>query len=63
MVGAERIFNELQKKDNRNEDTNLKNVQDVLKSHHNRKESDIKRYKKYFDIDVYNPKNYDFHIQ
>jgi len=57
--GAKRVFNELQKKDSRNEDTGLETKKDVLKSHENRKKSDIKRYKKYYNIDVYNPNNYD----
>ena len=61
-IGAERIFKELQKKDERNEDSNLKTIDDVINSHRQRKNSDIKRYKKYFDIDVYKPTNYDLVI-
>jgi len=62
MEGAKRVFNELRKKDNRNEDMNLKTIKDVLKSHQNRKKSDKKRYKKYYNIDVYQPNNYDLVI-
>ena len=61
-TGAKRIFNNLQMKNNRNEDKNLNSVEAVLKSNIERQESDAKRYKKYFNIDVYNPKNYDFYL-
>ncbi|MDD5031546.1 MAG: cytidylate kinase family protein [Patescibacteria group bacterium] len=59
-VSAKRIFKELKGKHSRNEDKNLETVADVLKSQRIRKESDKKRYKKYYKIDVYNKKNYDF---
>lgn len=59
-VGAKRVFKELKRKNSRNEDKNLKTVADVLKSQRERKKSDKKRYKKYYQIDVYNKKNYDF---
>lgn len=59
-VGAERVFSELQEKNQRNEDNNLDSVAKVLVSHQNRIKSDNLRYKKYFNINVYNLKNYDF---
>ncbi len=60
-VGAKRVFSHLKEKDsNRNEDINLNSIEDVKKSMAKRLASDKKRYKKYFDIDVYNKKNYDF---
>lgn len=61
-IGAERVFASLQEENERNEDRELKTVQDVLLSHRKRKESDAIRYKKYYNIDVYNKENYDFII-
>ncbi|MFA4833749.1 MAG: cytidylate kinase family protein [Patescibacteria group bacterium] len=59
-VAAERIFKELKGKHSRNEDKNLETVAQVLKSQRARKKSDKKRYMKYYKIDVYDKKNYDF---
>jgi predicted cytidylate kinase len=60
-AAAKRIFADLKKKDNkRNEGKNFKNWQEVLKIEQNRMKSDKKRYKKYYNINVYNKKNYDF---
>lgn len=59
-VGAERIFEELQRGADRNEDKEIQTVEDTLISNRNRKRSDTKRYREYFDIDVYNPGNYDY---
>ncbi len=59
-IAARRIFKELKGRHSRNEDKNLKTVADVLKSQQTRIRSDKKRYKKYYQIDVYNKKNYDF---
>lgn len=59
-TGAERVFAELKKHNKRNEDKKLHSVQEVLKSHKQRKLSDYKRYKKYYHFDLYNKKNYDF---
>ncbi len=61
-IGAKRIFDNLQIKNNRNEDNNLNSLEDVLKSNIERQKSDEKRYKKYFNIDVYDKNNYDFYI-
>jgi predicted cytidylate kinase len=59
-VAAQRIFEELKGKHSRNEDKNLETIAHVLKSQQARKKSDKIRYKKYYKIDVYNKKNYDF---
>jgi cytidylate kinase len=61
-IGAERVFQSLQKENKRNEDSDLKTVKDVLTSHKKRKASDIIRYKKYYNFDVYDKSNYDFII-
>lgn len=61
-VGAKRIFDDLKKENNRNEDSDIKNEQDALASIKQRKESDIRRYAKYYNIDVYNKENFDFVI-
>ncbi|MDA3839491.1 MAG: AAA family ATPase [Patescibacteria group bacterium] len=61
-IGAQRVFETLQKENERNEDNELKTVDDVLASHKKRKTSDIIRYKKYYDFDVYDKSNYDFII-
>jgi cytidylate kinase len=56
--GAARIKKDLEKNDDRNEGE-VKSLEDVKKSIERRMESDRKRYKKYFNIDVYNRDNYD----
>ncbi len=61
-AGAERIFQHLKKENDRNEDKNLKTLEDVLRSVEERYLSDKKRYKKYFNIDVYDRKNYDYYL-
>jgi CMP/dCMP kinase len=58
--GAKRIFSDLQKNSSRNEDNNLKTVQDVLNSVKIRRESNNLRYAKYFNIDVYDKGHYDY---
>ncbi|HTW97083.1 MAG TPA: (d)CMP kinase, partial [Candidatus Methylomirabilis sp.] len=58
--GAKRIFGALQKDNSRNEGKDLKTYADVLASIKARRESDKKRYAKYFGIDVFDLKNYDF---
>jgi CMP/dCMP kinase len=57
--GAHRIFAELQSNNNRNEDS-IKTYNDALDSIRQRKKSDTERYKKYYQIDAYDKKNYDF---
>lgn len=61
-TGAERIFKELKNKNSRNEDRDLKTPADVLKSNKKRLASDKKRYKKYFNINADDKKNYDLII-
>lgn len=58
-VGAKRIFEELKKENKRNEDNSIKNLTDTLESIRQRKQSDTKRYAKYYNIDVYSGKNFD----
>ncbi len=60
--GAKRIFEHLKTDNDRNEGKNLNTLEDVIKSVEERYESDKKRYKKYFNIDVYDKKNYDICI-
>lgn len=60
--GAKRIFKSLQVKNNRNEDKNLTSIEAVWQSNQNRVASDKLRYQKYYNIDVYDPKNYDFYL-
>lgn len=60
--GARRIFSDLQNNANRNEDSELKTVDDVLQSNRNRLKSDDFRYKKFYGIEVFNPGNYEFVI-
>ena len=59
-TGADRVYQDLKKSCNRNEDKNLKTKADVLKSMDNRLKSDCLRYKKYFNINVFDKKQYDF---
>lgn len=61
-VGAERIFQELQSCDARNEDTGLDSVEAIIRSNKERRDSDDVRFKKYYQIDIYDPKNYDLVI-
>lgn len=58
--GAKRVFKELRGKHKRNEDKKLNTFENVLKSLRARKKSDIKRYKKYYNINAYDVKNYDY---
>lgn len=60
--GASRIFNNLQEKNRLNEDKNLTNLAAVKTSIQNRLVSDHKRYQKYYGIDIYDLKHYDFYL-
>ncbi len=60
--GARRIFGSLQKSNDRNEGNNLNSVEAVVESNKKRIASDNARYRKYYDIDVYDFKNYDFYL-
>ncbi|MFH0956069.1 MAG: cytidylate kinase family protein [Candidatus Falkowbacteria bacterium] len=59
-IGAERVFAELKKHDKRNEDKKLNTLRAVLTSHRQRKQSDNKRYQKYYNLKVFDKNNYDF---
>lgn len=59
-IGAQRIFENLKTNSSRNEDKNLDTFESVLESVKKRQISDDKRYKQYFNIDVYDKNNYDF---
>lgn len=61
-VAAERIFGDLQKSTTRNEDHELKTVEEVLESLKKREQSDRVRYQKYYGFDVYDPNHYDLVI-
>jgi len=59
-VGAERILAELKEKNSRNE-SSVDTVEEMVAINRERKESDERRYRKYYqNIEVYNPKNFDF---
>lgn len=58
--GARRIFQSLQESNDRNEGMDLNTPDDVLESIQKRMESDNFRYQKYYNLDVFNPKHYDF---
>lgn len=58
--GARRIFGSLQKKNSRNEDKSLDTLEDVLASTSERIASDVRRYRQYYGVDVYDQANYDF---
>lgn len=57
---ARRIFNDL--KSRPEEATGAENLEDIKRILAERKASDDFRYRKYFNIEVYNPKNYDFYL-
>jgi len=61
--GARRIFKDLEKsKQERNEAKNLDSFKDVLKANQERMRSDDFRYKKYYNLDVFNKKHYDLYL-
>lgn len=59
-VGAKRIWHDLQISSARNEGRDLNSLADVLASNEKRVASDKFRYQKYFQIETYNPDNYDY---
>jgi len=59
---AKRIFSSLKKGVDRNEGDNLDTVEAVKKSIMERRKSDIYRYKKYYDLNVFDMKHYDLVI-
>ncbi|MCK9379377.1 MAG: cytidylate kinase family protein [Candidatus Moranbacteria bacterium] len=62
LVGAQRVHKELQNENSRNEDNNLSTVEDLVRSHEKRMESDKLRYEKYYHKDCYDKNNFDFVI-
>ena len=62
--GARRILKDLKgdKAEERNEAKSIKTLGDMKKSLEERKKSDIKRYKKYYSLDIYDKKLYDLVI-
>ena len=61
VEGAKRIWGAIEgnTQPNRNEDSDLKSQEDVLQSIKERIKSDDYRYKKFYNIDIYDEKNYD----
>lgn len=58
-VAAERIFSD-PKVQRKNEAVNFETVEDVLQNIKDRHTTDNFRYQKYYGIDAYDPKNFDF---
>lgn len=56
--GAQRVYEELQEKEDRNEGV-VESLKEVIEKNRRRKASDQKRYQKYFGIDAYNKENFD----
>jgi cytidylate kinase len=60
--GAKRIYSAMLGKNDRNEGTGLNSEKAVLESIKRRRESDIKRYQKYFGFNVFDKDHYDLII-
>lgn len=58
--GAKRVFEELQKENQRNEVAGEFSLEDILKKIQERRATDDVRYKKYYNINIRDEKNYDF---
>ena len=62
-IGAERVLNELKKSNERNESVKMpKNLKEMIEINQQRKTSDILRYEKYYQKNVYDPQNFDLVI-
>lgn len=60
-VGAERILADLQTVNDRNETSREpESVEEMIEINRSRRISDEKRYKKYYNIDIYNKSNFDY---
>jgi len=57
---ARRIFADQKNHIRHNETSTITNVEEMVKSIKRRKQSEVERYEKYYGIDVYDYKNYDF---
>ncbi|MGB0757526.1 MAG: (d)CMP kinase [Patescibacteria group bacterium] len=58
-VGAERIFQDLQKSNDRNEGTDHETVEDVIKTQERRMNTDSKRYLELYDINPFDHAHHD----
>ena len=61
-VGAQRIWKDLQKNPSARNEGRINSLEDVERSIEMRMRSDKIRYRKYYNIDVYDPKHYDLVI-
>lgn len=59
IAGAQRVWRDLVKSDQRNEGHGVKTLEDVIKINQQRKQSEIERYQKYYQKDIFNLDNYD----
>jgi len=60
--GAGRIFKQLQEENFRNEGKKFDSLEGVLENNRRRRETDDLRYKKYYGINIRDPKNYDLFL-
>jgi len=62
--GAKRIFKQLQEEagNSRNEIKKFESLEDIIKNVRQRRETDDLRYKKYYGINIRDPKNYDLFL-
>ncbi|KKR19771.1 MAG: cytidylate kinase [Parcubacteria group bacterium GW2011_GWE2_39_37] len=59
-VAAKRLYEECKKKNERNEGDLLKSVEEALALLRQRKQSDDLRYRKYYNVEAFNPANFDY---
>jgi CMP/dCMP kinase len=60
LEGANRIWRDLQKSDDRNEAKNINSLNDLVASIKRRRKSEYERYMKYYNFDAFDMKNFDF---
>ncbi len=61
-VAAERIFAELQGDTERNDDSAIASIDDMLISNQQRMSSEVERFKSFYDVDISDTNNYDIII-
>lgn len=61
-IGAERVMNDIINSNHRNEGSDIRTLDDVIKINRERKQSEILRYKQYYNKDIFNLANYDLVI-
>jgi CMP/dCMP kinase len=61
-VAAHRIFNDKKLKE-RNERTKIQSIEEITEGIRKRRQSDIRRYEKYYKLDIHNPSHYDLVVQ